>query len=555
MNYTTHTLCNAKPIAFEQGRKDVTRISGMGFAIPTLRNRKYLNPFAEFLDRCLPRRRPQFRFTNLNILEQMFVSGIAGAPHFQDAVNLAADPVFSLICSEAGVASPATLCRFVNRIERACLKEQTAALNACGKRLDELEKTDPIVVQTSLTRELNLILLDSCLRILRTRDPQEIVIDVDGTPVPLFGQQNQRAYDGHYGCTCYLPVLATINGLPAYVQNAPGAANGAKLVNGFIEELLVRVKQMFPGKLVVVRADTGFNNTDLIAKIEAQSCRYIIGNNACGGKYQTEALVAQVREDYEQIADRDGIPQRVLSFFCPEHFVLANPVQLKPGQRPRIYRACGFLRGYQAKSWKTPRTVAYRLQYNEAFEEKDSAVNLRFIQSNLSEQELMQLAQGRGLKKGRASPQTSLEPDLSEAEKAAEIYESVFCDRGMDERLNCEWKSHCFASNCSCSGFFANSVRMIFSAVQMLGLAWLRMDLFDESTRPQPKKRRHSAKPNVTRAHQADKRHVGPTLQSIRYWLINVPAVVKIRARQIFISMAPVSPFWQQAMKRLAYLS
>ena len=37
----------------------------------------------------------------------------------------------------------------------------------------------------------------------------------------------------------------------------------------------------------------------------------------------------------------------------------------------------------------------------------------------------------------------------------------------MDERLNSEWKSGCFANSCSCSEFFANFLRMILSAIAM----------------------------------------------------------------------------------------
>jgi hypothetical protein len=39
------------------------------------------------------------------------------------------------------------------------------------------------------------------------RPPKTIVLDMDSSESPTDGQQEGSAYNGHFGCTCYHPVL------------------------------------------------------------------------------------------------------------------------------------------------------------------------------------------------------------------------------------------------------------------------------------------------------------------------------------------------------------
>ena len=512
------------------------------------------------LDKYCPRPVPLFVYNNRAIVEQLIAAGITGHWNFQDASALAHDPVFTQSISGPSVASAPTVCRVFGRIDACCQNQRNEALSEIGKSLEDLEanKTAPERIATALTDAIGMSLLDNCLRILAKSPQPYIMIDVDGTPVRLFGKQQERAYDGHYGFTDYLPILVTINGLPAFVQNAPGAAYGAGLLDRIIDELLKRVRQAFPDKLVVVRGDTGYCNDALLSKIAAQSCRFIVGNNV-QARRQEQALLEQVRQNYASIDGRKGIPEAVMQFFCPDPECFELQAEQSARSRAHApaykYRACGIVEGYRAKSWTVPRTVVYRLNYDPAFQNKNSGINLRFIQTNLTAEELEVLSAGRGLEKGRATPETSLESSREQAVYSIEMYESVFGDRGMDERLNCEWKSHCFASTCSCSGFFANSVRMLLSTLLMQAMCWMRMKLFPEHTKRKPTAHRRSLKTNTSRAHKAEKRHAGPTLQSIRTNLFCVPAVVSISSMRVHLSIAQMSSFWTQALHRLARIT
>ena len=40
-------------------------------------------------------------------------------------------------------------------------------------------------------------------RVHRQRPPKLIVLDMDSSESPIYGEQEGSAYNGHFGCTCY----------------------------------------------------------------------------------------------------------------------------------------------------------------------------------------------------------------------------------------------------------------------------------------------------------------------------------------------------------------
>ncbi len=63
-----------------------------------------------------------------------------------------------------------------------------------------------------LTQEENLAGLAALNRELVARaeaidSPRRIVLDMDITEVPVYGEQEQSAYNGHFASTCYHPLL------------------------------------------------------------------------------------------------------------------------------------------------------------------------------------------------------------------------------------------------------------------------------------------------------------------------------------------------------------
>jgi len=52
-----------------------------------------------------------------------------------------------------------------------------------------------------------------------------VVLDMDSTEIPVYGQQEQSSYNGHYESTCYDPLL---------LFNGEGDCLAAKLRPGYV---------------------------------------------------------------------------------------------------------------------------------------------------------------------------------------------------------------------------------------------------------------------------------------------------------------------------------
>ena len=63
-----------------------------------------------------------------------------------------------------------------------------------------------------LTQDENLAGLAAINRDLIARaeamdSPQRVVLDMDSTEIPVYGQQEQSAYNGHFESSCHHPLL------------------------------------------------------------------------------------------------------------------------------------------------------------------------------------------------------------------------------------------------------------------------------------------------------------------------------------------------------------
>ncbi len=118
-----------------------------------------------------------------DLLRQSIYSCLAGYEDVNDAERLAQDPTFRLMGSER-------------------IWERGAALTS---RLQSFETE-------LLAQEENLSGLAAINRELIARaeaidSPQCVVLDMDSTEIPVYGQQENSAYNGHFESTCYHPLL------------------------------------------------------------------------------------------------------------------------------------------------------------------------------------------------------------------------------------------------------------------------------------------------------------------------------------------------------------
>jgi hypothetical protein len=260
----------------------------------------------ELIDRHLAD--PRGKNTQLplaDLLRQSIYSRLAGYEDVNDAERLSQDPTFRLIGSKKICERGAALTSRLQSFETELLTE--------GENLAGL---------AALNRELmaRAEVIDS---------PRRVVLDMDSTEVPVYGEQEQSAYNGHFESTCYHPLLLfNREGDCLAAKLRPGNVHSAE---GWEELLLPEIKrQQQRGKEVVFRADAAFAKPELYAALEARNVKYAI-----------------------RLPSNDNLERHVAK-------LLTRPVG-RPSYKP-VVRLKSFL--YQAASWTTERRVVAKVEFH-----------------------------------------------------------------------------------------------------------------------------------------------------------------------------------------------
>ena len=223
-----------------------------------------------------------------------------------DHHGLRVDPLMQA-ASERGVdetrplASPATLCRLENRVDRS----------ACV--------------------ELSKLLVELFIESFDT-PPEELVLDFDATDDPIHGDQQGRFFHGYYDGYCYLPLYVFCGDklLVSYLR--PSNIDAAKQSRGILKLLVDRLRRQWPQVKFVFRGDSGFCRWRLMRWCDRHDVGYVIGlarNKAL--ERMAEPFMRAARRRYEQTKQK----QRVFTEF-----------------------------DYAAGTWDRPRRVIHKAEHN-----------------------------------------------------------------------------------------------------------------------------------------------------------------------------------------------
>ncbi len=130
-----------------------------------------------------------------------------------------------------------------------------------------------------------------------------LVIDVDSFVGEVHGHAKQGAGYGYTGKLGYHPLLATRADTSEvlHVRQRRGQANTQRGAVRFVEELLARVRRAGAGGKILIRADSGFQNKRITARLREQGCEYSIGVKQ--QRHITE-LIAQIPDqDWRPVTD------------------------------------------------------------------------------------------------------------------------------------------------------------------------------------------------------------------------------------------------------------
>jgi hypothetical protein len=106
-----------------------------------------------------------------------------------------------------------------------------------------------------------------------------LVIDIDSFVGEVYGYQKQGASYGYTKKLGYHPIAAVRadTGEVLHIRNRKGKANTQRGIARFADELLARVRRAGHGGVIVIRADSGFENHKLFKELDARGIEFSIG--------------------------------------------------------------------------------------------------------------------------------------------------------------------------------------------------------------------------------------------------------------------------------------
>jgi hypothetical protein len=279
------------------------------------------------------------------VLTQQVYQILAGYDDYNDAQVLRDDPVLQAIVGvspddDQSLASGSTLARFqyayTRREAEKPIEEREVLLeqqHACNQRLQVLN--DYLVELFARTRP---------------QAPSYVILDIDASDDPTHGQQVLSFYHGYYEQDQYFPlfIFDGDTGFPLAAWLRPGTVHASCGAVGALQQIVTKLRQAWPGVLILVRGDTGFALPEMYEFCEREGLLYSLGfatNNVL--KEMTDPWLAELQEALTQ----------------------------RPNETVRRFEEVA---EYRAESWSRSRRLLVKLEVNSC------GTNRRFVITNMS---------------------------------------------------------------------------------------------------------------------------------------------------------------------------
>ena len=256
---TAMTDCNPKPLTFSSlGAKHVVadffggRLTTDAGAL-LLREADKATGLFEALDAAIPDPRDPDRITHdqRSMLAQRVLAIALGYEDLNDHQTLRDDPALQVAAgaspaADTPLASPPTLCRLENRVDRAAL----------------------VRISTALVEQFIAS---------HAAPPEHLILDFDATDDPVHGHQEGRFFHGYYDNYCFLPLYVFCGDelLMAYLR--PSKIDAAKHSRAMLKLLVRRLRQAWPDVRITIRADSGFCRWRLMRWCDSHGVGYVLG--------------------------------------------------------------------------------------------------------------------------------------------------------------------------------------------------------------------------------------------------------------------------------------
>jgi hypothetical protein len=288
------TECNRDPLPFASVGPKAVIADFTGGRITTdagallLREVDNRLGLTQAIDAAIPDpRHPLFIVHTQRAMIAQRITAIAlGYEDLNDHQTLRSDPVLQVaagIAPEADLtlASPPTLCRLENRVDRQALV-----------------KVAEVLVDRFIASHLD--------------PPEHLILDFDATDDLIHGKQEGRFFHGYYDHDCFLPLYVFCGDelLTAYLR--PSNIDAAKHSRAVLKLLVRKLRAVWPAVKITIRGDSGFCRWRLMRWCDSHGIGYVLG------LAKNKVLERAARDEIERAERqfrRTGRPQRVFGSF------------------------------------------------------------------------------------------------------------------------------------------------------------------------------------------------------------------------------------------------
>ena len=239
------------------------------------------------------------------LLRQSVFGRLAGYEDVNDAERLCRDPAMRWVVGDRAISGSAASASQMGRFETKWLSRPenlTALADLPGQWIDKVR---------------------------RRRGPKTVILDMDLSESPTYGEQEGSAYNGHFACTCYHP-LFVFNQFGDVERCAlrPGNVHSADGWRAVLEPVIARYRGIV--KHLYFRGDAAFANPEVYELLEAEGASYAI-------RLPANPI----------LQDKIG-------------YLLKRPVGRPPHEVRRYYASFR----YRAQSWNKPRHVVAKVEWH-----------------------------------------------------------------------------------------------------------------------------------------------------------------------------------------------
>src|SRR5439155_21102358 len=108
--------------------------------------------------------------------------------------------------------------------------------------------------------------------------PPEVVLDVDATDDPLYGNQEGRFFHGYYAEYCYLPLYIFSGEHLLCARLRQANEDPASGVRQELERIVQKLREVWPEVRIIVRGDSGFCRDEIMSYCENnENIDYVLG--------------------------------------------------------------------------------------------------------------------------------------------------------------------------------------------------------------------------------------------------------------------------------------